>query len=250
LTKGLEFLTNYTWSKSLTNNLGYYGAGGGASASQSAYWQDAYNGGADYGPAFFDTTHIFSFSGYYDLPFGRGKQFGGGMNRFADLAVGGWKVGAIASLHSGMPITMFSNQNYPVNQRTDRADHYRKLVVRNRSVDHWFGTDPSAIPCLVTSTGVKQDNGVCAYGEETNARLGTAGVGTERAPAYHNLDLALSKAFSITESKHLDFRADFFNALNTASLAPPTNNVSGGIGLISTTVSTERQIQLALKLVF
>jgi hypothetical protein len=251
LTKGLEFLTNYTWSKSLTNNLGYYGAGGGASGSQSAYWQDAYNGAADYGPAFFDTTHIFSFSGYYDLPFGRGKQFGGNMNRVADLAVGGWKLGAIASLHTGMPITMFSNQNYAVNQRTDRADHYRKLVIRNRSVDHWFGTDPSATPCLVNPiTGAKHDNGVCAYGEETSASLGTAGVGTERAPGYHDLDLAFSKAFNITESRHLDFRADFFNALNTPSLAPPTNNVSGGIGLISTTVSTERQIQLALKLVF
>jgi hypothetical protein len=245
LTRGLEFLTNYTWSKSLTNNLGYYGAGGGAGASQSAYWQDSYNGGADYGPAFFDTTHIFSFSGYYDIPLGRGKQFGGDMNRFADLAIGGWKVGAIASLHTGMPVTMFSNQNYSVNQRTDRANQYRKLVIRNRSVDHWFGTDPSVAGCASN-----HDNGICAYGEESSTGLGTARVGSERAPGYHNLDAALSKAFNITESKHLDFRADFFNVLNTTSLAPPTNNISGGIGLINGTVSTERQIQLALKLVF
>ena len=62
---GLEVLANYTYSKSLSNNLGYYGAGG--VASQSAYWQDAYNGGGDYGPAFFDSTHIVSISGYYDL---------------------------------------------------------------------------------------------------------------------------------------------------------------------------------------
>ncbi len=246
LTHGIEFLTNYTWSKSLTNNLGYYGAGGGAGASQSAYWQDSYNGSADYGPAFFDAPHIFSFSGYYDLPFGRGKQYGGNMNRFADLAVGGWKVGAIASLHSGMPITMMSTEYYAVNQRTDRANHYRPLAVHNRSVDHWFGTDPSAIPC---TTGV--NNGTCAYGEESSTALGTAGVGTERAPGYHDLDLALSKAFNITESKHLDFRADFFNALNTTSLAPPDNSVSSGtFGQITSTVSTERQIQLALKLVF
>jgi len=246
LTHGIEFLTNYTWSKSLTNNLGYYGAGGGAGASQSAYWQDSYNGSADYGPAFFDAPHIFSFSGYYDLPFGRGKQYGGNMNRFADLAVGGWKVGAIASLHSGMPITMMSTEYYAVNQRTDRANHYRQLIVRNRSVDHWFGTDPSAIPC---TTGV--NNGTCAYGEESSTGLGTAGVGTERAPGYHNLDMALSKAFNITESKHLDFRADFFNALNTTSLAPPDNSVSSAtFGQITSTVSTERQIQLALKLVF
>jgi hypothetical protein len=253
VSQGLEFLTNYTFSRSLTNNLGYYGAGGGAAASQSAYWQNAYNGGADYGPAFFDATHSFSFSGYYDLPFGRGRKFGTDMNRFADLAVGGWKVGAVASLHTGFPITMFSNQYYHVNQRTDRANQYRKLIIRNRSTNDWFGTDPSAVPC---PSGV--DNGVCAYGEESPTGLGTAAVGTERAPAYHDLDAALSKAFNITESKHLDFRADFFNVLNTTSLAPPSNNVSGGVptaavnnlGIITSTVSTERQIQLALKLVF
>jgi hypothetical protein len=246
INRGLEFLTNYTWSKSLSNNLGYYGAGGGAGASQSAYWQNSYDGAGDYGPAYFDSPHIFSFSGYYDLPFGRGRQFAGNMNRFADLVVGGWKVGAIASLHSGMPVTMFSNQNpgWALNQRTDRANHYRKLVVRNRSVDHWFGTDPSAQPCGTV------DNGTCAYGEETNKSFGTARVGSERAPGYHDLDGALSKAFNITEATHLDFRADFFNILNTTSLAPPTNNVSGGIGLITGTVSTERQIQLALKLTF
>jgi hypothetical protein len=245
LTHGLEFLTNYTWSKSLSNSLGYYGAGGGAGSSQSAYWQNAYNGGADYGPAFFDATHTFSFSGYYDLPFGRGRQFGGNMNRFADLAVGGWKLGAIASLHTGMPVTINSNQFYSVNQRADRANHLRKLVIRNRSVDNWFGTDPSAIPC---PSGT--DNGSCAYSEESSSGFGTASVGSERAPGYHNVDAALSKAFNFTESKHLDFRADFFNVLNTTSLAPPSNSVSGSFGLINSTVSTERQIQLALKLVF
>ena len=76
-------------------------------------------------------------------------------------------------------------------------------------------------------------------------------MGSERAPSYKNLDAALSKAFNFTESKHLDFRADFFNVLNTTSLAPPSNSTSSSnFGQITNTVSTERQIQLALKLVF
>jgi hypothetical protein len=33
-----------------------------------------------------------SVSGYYQLPFGRGRQFGGGMNPFEDETAGGWKV--------------------------------------------------------------------------------------------------------------------------------------------------------------
>ncbi|WP_263384333.1 TonB-dependent receptor [Granulicella arctica] len=251
LSHGLEFLTNYTWSKSLTNNLGYYGAGGGAAASQSAYWQNSYNGGQDYGPAFFDATHIFSFSGYYDLPFGRGHTFGANMNRALDEVVGGWKLGAVASLHTGLPITTMSTEFYAVNQRTDRANNYRKLVIRNRTVDKWFGSDPSATPCLNGANASANDNGTCAYGEETNTGLGTAAVGSERAPGYKDLDMAASKAFTIVGEKQLAFRADFFNILNTASLAPPSNNVSApNFGQITSTVSTERQIQLALKLTF
>jgi hypothetical protein len=246
LAQGLEFLTNYTWSKSLTNNLGYYGAGGGAAASQSAYWQNAYDGGADYGPAFFDATNIFSFSGYYDLPFGRGKMFGGNMNRAVDEVVGGWKLGGIASLHSGFPITLSSPEHYSVNQRTDRANHYRALQVRGRSTAHWFGTDPSATPC-----GSDVDNGSCAYGQESSTGFGTASVGSERGPHYADFDMAASKGFAITEGSHLDFRADFFNVLNTTSLAPPVVDTSQtNFGQITNTVSTERQIQLALKLVF
>ena len=188
------------------------------------------------------------------------------MNRFADLVVGGWKVGAVASLHSGMPVTVSSNTNYPVNQRTDRGDHYRKLKITNRTVDNWFGTDTTAFvpvsifdPVAQTTTIVNGCSSLqynpqalgCAYGPESTTALGTAKVGSERAPSYHDLDAALSKAFNITESKHLDFRADFFNVLNTASLAPPSNNItSSNFGQISGVVSTERQIQLALKLVF
>ncbi len=199
--QGLEFLTNYTYSKALTNNLGYYGAGGGASASQSAYWQDSYNGAADYGPAFFDSTHIFTFSGYYDLPFGRGRRFGANMNRAVDLAAGGWKLGAIASLHSGLPLTVSSNQNYFVNQRTNRGDKYRTLKVMNRGVDRWFGSDVTAYaPVQVTdaTTGATTIvNGCssltynpaalgCAYGPESATSLGNSRVGTERNPGYQD----------------------------------------------------------------
>jgi hypothetical protein len=242
---GLEFLANYTYSKSMSNNLGYYGANG--VASQSAYWQDAYNGGGDYGPAFFDTTHIFSFSGYYDLPFGRGKMFGSGMNRLEDALVGGWKIGAVASLHSGFPVTISSNRFYNVNQRADRANHYRPLKVTHSSTDHWFGTDASAIPCASDT-----NNGACAYGEESSTGFGTARVGSQRAPDFKNFDMAASKRFAITEGSNLEFRADFFNLLNTVSLGTPDNNASdfSKLGLITSTNSTERQAQLALKYTF
>jgi hypothetical protein len=168
------------------------------------------------------------------------------MNRFVDTIVGGWKVGAVANLHSGFPFTVSSPGNYSVNQRANRGNHYRKLVVQNRSVDNWFGTGPSATAC-----GINVDNGVCAYGQESTTGFGTASVGSERSPGFKNVDANLSKAFRFYRETNLEFRANFYNVLNTVSLAAPQNDISSStFGQITGTLSTERQIELGLKLSF
>ena len=252
---GLEFLANWTYSKGLSNNLGYYGASGGAGDSQSAYWQDAYNGSADYGPTYFDAKHNISVSGIYELPFGRGRQFGSNMNRIEDEVVGGWKVSTILSVHTGFPITVTSNAFYStkVNSNAARGNHLRPLKIVGRTETNWFGTDPSALPCLnPTPTTPTVGLDTCAYSEQTPTSFGTASVGSERDPGYQQVDLAFSKDFSVTSGTHVEFRSDFLNAFNMVSLAPPSNNASSGngFGQISNTVNEPRNIQLALKFVF
>src|SRR5207244_13404145 len=93
-------------SKAVADSLGYCGSGG--VAAEAAYWQNANNRHGDYGPAFFDARHIFSFGSTWDIPVGKDRRFGSGMNRVADLIVGGWKMDSIGSLHSGFPITILS----------------------------------------------------------------------------------------------------------------------------------------------
>ena len=39
----------------------------------------------------------------YDLPFGRNRWMGTGMNRVLDAIVGGWSVNALLTLQSGQP---------------------------------------------------------------------------------------------------------------------------------------------------
>jgi len=169
-------------------------------------------------------------------------------------------------LHSGFPVTINSTQFYNANQRTNRANRYAPLKIRNQSTNQWFGNDPSAASCLnntatnpnAVSVGtganpvwVSNNNGTCAYGEELSTGFGTSRVGSQRAPSFKNFDMAASKQFAITEGSNLEFRADFFNLLNTVSLGPPDQSVSdSNFGQITNTNSTERQIQLALKYTF
>jgi Carboxypeptidase regulatory-like domain len=247
--RGLELLANWSYSKGLSNSLGYYGAAGGAGASQSAYWQDAYNGKGDYGPEFFDARHTVSISGIYQLPFGRGKQFGNSINRLEDEIVGGWKLSTVMSFHTGFPVTVVSDSAYStaVNARAARANHLRKLKVVNRTETQWFGTDPSVQSCASDT-----DDGACAYSSQSATSFGNASVGSERAPGFKQVDLSLSKDFAVTEATHFEFRSDFLNAFNLVSLAPPANNATPGhsFGQISNTVNEPRNIQLALKFVF
>lgn len=244
LAKGVEFLASYTYSKAMTDNLGFYGESG--VASQSAYWQNAYDRRADYGPAFFDATHVVNLSGTVDMPFGRQRSFGRDWNRVVDSIAGGWTLGYIYSFHTGFPITISSNNFANAGNRADRGNGYRPLNIVNQSPDHWFGTDPSATPC---ASGV--NNGVCAYGQESPLAFGTAGVGTERAPSFHNFDMNVSKQFSITERQYFLFRAEFFNLLNSVAFGPPDSNTSStSFGYINSQVNQPRAIQFALKYYF
>jgi hypothetical protein len=247
---GLEYTLNYTWSKSMTNNPGFYGVPG--VDNNSVYWENRFNPHADYGPSGYDTRNALNGTGVWQLPVGRGKKFGGGWNRGIDAALGGWQVSGDVIMYSGFPITITSPNNANFHSGSARSNQYRPLQVRNRSVQHWFGTDPSANPC----TG--PDNGVCAYGEEQAGQFGTAHVNTERAPGYRIIDSSLFKSFPTWHEQSLQFRVDAFNVGNIASYAPPAftssaNGVpaakfpTGSVeGEITSTNSPARQLQLSL----
>lgn len=249
---GLEYTFNYTWSRSMTNNPGFYGVSGVDGAS--AYWQDVYHPRADYGQSGFDTRQTLNGTAVWALPFGKGKQFGNGWNRLLDESFGGWQLAGDTILHTGFPITMTGSNYANVHTRASRANKYRPLKIVNRSVRHWFGTDPSANPC----SGA--DNGVCAYGNEQSGQFGSAPVNDgPRAAGYRIVDMSLFKSFQTYESQALTFRVDAFNVGNIASYAAPAyvsaaNGVSPAKwaagqsveGEITSTLSPARQLELSL----
>jgi hypothetical protein len=243
---GLEYTFNYTWAKAMTDNAGFYGVAGVNEAS--SFFQDIHNPRGDYGPAGQDARNAFNGYWAYQLPFGRGKQFGGNMSRMADLAVGGWKFAGSVIMYSGFPLTMGSYENYYVNSWAAHAIQFRHLARVHPTTHNWFGTDPSATPCLSTdANGNTIDNGVCAYGGESYTGFGNAQNGSERAPGFRQVDLSAFKTFKITEAQSLELRGEAFNALNIASYGPPNNNLySPQLGLITNTNSSQRIMQVSM----
>jgi hypothetical protein len=248
-TDGLEFTFNYTWARSMSNNpAGFFNVDG--STSSFNFWQNAYDPHADYGPSSFDVRNNFSGTIVYQLPFGHDKKYGADWNRLTDEALGGWQLSANVSASSGFPLVIRANGNDNLNSATfnsnynysQRANQYRPLKIVNRSLKHWFGTDPSATPC----TGKGIDNGVCAYGPPAFDEFGTSSNGSQRAPGAKNVDLSLFKGFRTVGNQYFKLRVDAFNAFNLPSYSAPANRAGQSVfGQITGTLSAPRQVQIS-----
>jgi len=247
---GLQYTVNYTWSHGMTNSTGFYGVPSITAAS--AYAENAYDLHSEYGPVGQDVHNAVNWNMVYDLPIGRGRQFGSGMPLILDEIVGGWKIGMTGVAYSGFPVNINTgNNNSFTNGNSQRSNHYRALKVVNRSNSHWFGTDPSAVPC--TLPGV--DNGVCAYGQPANGTFGTARPSSERAPSFQTYGASVMKDFTIWHEQKINFRTDADNIFNSAYLGNPVSNVTsasfGDIQGQATPIrSGPRQLQLSLKYFF
>ncbi len=246
---GLQYTANYTWSHAMTNSTGFYGVPSVTAAS--AYAENVYDLHSEYGPAGQDVRNAINWNMVYALPLGRGRMFGGTMPLILDEIVGGWQVGMTGIAYSGFPVNITATNNSSVNGNSQRANHYRRLRIRNRSINNWFGTDPSAVPC--TTAGV--DNGVCAYGQPAAGTFGTARPTSERAPGFQTYGASVTKDFTVYHENKINFRCDADNVFNSAYLYNPASNASavsfGQIANQTTPVrSGPRQLQLSVRYYF
>jgi hypothetical protein len=230
---GLEFQANYTYSKGMSDAIGYYGEGGGQAASQSAYWQYLYDRRAEWGPTYFDAKHMFNFTHVWSIPFGRNQLFGDNANAVLVGIFGNWQLGGILTLRSGFPLTIRGPDNSGTLSRGARAsvagEGGNTLGQVGRG-SRWFDT--------------------AAYEVAESGTLGTAGVGTERGPGFHVYDVSLQKHFPFTEDIRLELRGEFINVFNTPQFQTPNQTVNAAtFGEVSSS-QYERAGQLALRLVF
>ena len=177
----------------------------------------------------------------YDLPFGRGKKFGKGMNKVADVVVGSWTVSPILFLHSGFPMGLHSLVSDPTGTG---ATHL--LPDCNGTNTVWGRRDATA-----------SQGGGFAWFDPSNYSDPTTTFGTcapqlghLRGPGYYNWDISLQKNFQITERFKLQFRSDFLNAFNAVNLAAPNADINTPTTGVINFSQTARNIQFALKLYY
>lgn len=239
MSKGLQFTAAYTWSHIIDNSDGAFA--GTIVNGGTRMFVDA-NGnpvlGLNRGSADQDIRHNFVFSSLYELPFGKGKQFGGNVPTALDYVIGGWQWNNIVTLQTGTPFDLYYNNDSPNN----RANVAGLISVR---INH------------STGQGIISGN----LSNPGTAGPGTLGRNAVYGAGYHSWDTGMMKDFKFVERYTLQFRADVFNILNhpqfeNGSFQQVLNNGSFAGGITTTTnpaatrYASERELQLAVRFTF
>ena len=236
---GLSVLFSYTFSKVVDDvrattaggNNGFPGEG--FSRPRLADFDDRSLARA---PAQFDTPHLFTFNGVWDLPFGPNQRYlqGGGLGAI----LGGWQINTIVALNSGVPLALRSRSNTLRNFGGDQTPN-------------WTGGDPQGSGQV--SKRVDEYFNTAAFSNPPPYTYGSVGrlVSWLRAQGNANLDLSVAKNIPITERVHLQFRFESFNAFNRAQFGLPNTSIgSPNAGVITQQQNFPRDNQFGLKLRF
>jgi hypothetical protein len=231
MSAGLQFIGAYTWGHAFANS------GTTLSSSTGYYTRDLTDFSKNYSNASWDIRHNFTLGLNYDLPFGRGRQFGSNWSGPLNLIAGGWQANALASFRTGNPYTIRATGCQGVFQggcSPDVVPHVNpdQEPARGRNPSQWFNTANFRAPSPLTQ--------------------GSLGLQTNTAPPTRTVDFSLFKNFAITERWLVQFRAESFNIGNTPQFGVPVNTLGQAkFGQItSTQTGSERHLQFQLRLQF
>jgi hypothetical protein len=244
---GLQYRANYTWSKCLSNSLGYFGPFGDEEAlpgttSQtgfSFFFQNAYNPLGDYGRCISDVASLFNGYLVYDLPFGKGKAFGGNVNDFANAIIGGWSLASDFTMHTGFAITPLGSDFSGTNSASPRPDCPTGVSQSGSG---------SIVPLGGGQLGLQFWNPAAVVNPALGS-FGNCAIGSFRGPGLATADLNLAKRIVLGERTSLLFATQFINVTNTPILGRPNFSQGATFGTISSS-NPGRQVQFGLKLLF
>ena len=223
---GVQSQLSYTWSKCLDDASGTYGLEGGIP------WSNPWNGSFDHGRCLFDRPQVFRVSGVYAFPF---KQ---------NILIKGWQMSGGFLAQSGAPwnVTVGFDQSGTVVAGSERPNLVMPAnQIYTHNINQWVNPAGFSLPAPGTFGNLQRDS--------------------LTGPHTVNMDYAVMKETQLKEQTRLQFRAEFFNLFNHANFGLPNASAfvqaaNGGgtpnptFGKVTTTTTTSRQIQFALKLLF
>jgi len=261
---GLEAQVAYTYSKCLSNSPGYFGTGWGSSNALSSGgqpgWQNMYDGRADWGPCYWDQKHVLTSYVTYDLPLGRGKQFGKDMNPALNAVLGNWEIGGIITLHTGNALTLnefggWGAFNGDPSNTNGIGAYFLSARPSCNGPLHNVNQYTAPNPATNTPGSIQWFDGSTVSEAAANT-FGTCSVGNGRGPGYADFDMNLHKGIQITERFRAELRLEAINAFNhrvlTFSAGPAGGSFDKGSPVFGQVTGSQgaRQLQLALRFTF
>jgi hypothetical protein len=219
LSKGLSFLTSYTWSKTLDDTEGFDGT------RRPNPFKEKSLGAMDQG-------NVFTTAFNYSLPVGKGHRALGNANSILEGIAGGWQATGILTLDSGFPFTptiALDVANCGCGNWPNRIGD-GNLPGSRRTIDKWF--DPTA------------------FVDPAPFTFGNAGKLILIGPPFRNIDFGLLKNFKVRERNSLQARFEFFNFFNHPNFGFPNATIDVPTAGQISSAQPGREVQFGLKWLF
>jgi hypothetical protein len=250
---GLYALMGYTWSRTFDSGF----PDGAGTTPGAMYWPLPGAQGLDWSLSQINLNDSFTASILYDLPFGKGKKFGGEWHGATNAVLGNWQVTVIEKITSGFPLfTVASANNAGVNFQWNGSSLNRPNEVGDPNKPGQVAANPNCVAPTKVHTLEHWFN-QCAFVDPPAGQLGNAQRAPLYGPRFVNTDFSAIKNFPIHEAISLQFRAEFFNLFNHAQYyltGGPSQmqdvDSQNTFGVVNGTVNNPRVVQLALRLAF
>jgi hypothetical protein len=235
---GLYFIHSFTWSKAIDNAPGHQEVSNGDDKGVNYRDLRRAKGVSNYDQPFQNTTTLI-----WEIPV-RTVSGGSAYAKLAERALRGWRLSAINSILGGQPVNLSYSPTSAFQVSTLSGLVYRPNISPNISGN----------PMLPASQRTVQQNFNVANVQiptDVTQPFGNAGRNIVRSDGQFQLDLGLHKDFALPwEGKHLEFRAESFNALNKTNFKAPNGNRSSSAFGSITSAFPARQMQFALRFAF
>jgi hypothetical protein len=235
--KGLQFTLAYTFSKSLDEASSFEGI------------LDPLPGAHNRSLSTFDATHRIVASYYWQLP---GRKYSG----FKGRALNDWALSGITTFQTGFPIRITSEADNELMDSFDfelpgEPDQLKPFKTQSPQKNNLLFFDPTAFTENTSDPTCGGSPYTGCYDPSLLGRVGSAPRTICCGPHVSSTDIAILKNISVSESKHFEFRAEFFNVFNHTQFVNPDGDSSDGSQFGQVTSARDpRLVQFALKFLF